>query len=148
VPIGAEDAAPVPEVLTALQGADVVLLAPSNPVVSVGTILAVPGVTEALRAGPAPVVGVSPIVEGAAVRGMAERCLAAIGVASTAEAVGRHYGARSAEGILDGWLVHTSDAASITGVEVASVPLLMSSTEASAAIVRDAFDLVGVRAHG
>jgi LPPG:FO 2-phospho-L-lactate transferase len=148
VPIGAENTTPCAEVLAALQVADVVVLAPSNPVVSVGTILAVPGITEALRAGRAPVVGVSPIVGGAAVRGMAERCLAAIGVEASAEAVGRHYGPRSGEGILDGWLVHSGDTASIEGVEVAAVPLLMSSTEATAAMVQEAFDLVGVSVRG
>jgi LPPG:FO 2-phospho-L-lactate transferase len=103
---------------------------------------------DALRGARAPVVGVSPIVGGAAVRGMAEQCLAAIGVAASAEAVGRHYGAHSGVGILDGWLVHSSDSASITGVDVAAVPLLMTSTEATAAIVREAFCLVGVSVHG
>jgi LPPG:FO 2-phospho-L-lactate transferase len=74
---------------------------------------------------------------------MADRCLTAIGVETTAEAVGRHYGARSAGGLLDGWLVHTGDAADVPGVEVRSVPLLMSSTEASAQMARDAVALAG-----
>jgi LPPG:FO 2-phospho-L-lactate transferase len=148
VPIGAAEATPCAEVLAALEAADVVLLAPSNPVVSIGTTLAVPGMIEALRTTSAPVVGVSPIIGGAAVRGMAERCLATIGVDTSAEAVGRHYGARSAGGILDGWLVHTSDTAAIDGVDVAAVPLLMTSTEATADMVGAAFDLVGVRVRG
>ncbi len=148
VPVGAETATPCAEVTAAVQAADVVLLAPSNPVVSIGTILAVPGMSDALRGGPAPVVGVSPIVGGAAVRGMAEQCLAAIGVPASAEGVGQHYGARSGRGILDGWLVDSSDEASITGVDVAAVPLLMTSTEATAAMVREACCLVGVSVHG
>src|SRR4051794_24799774 len=78
---------------------------PSNPVVSIGTILAVPGVRDALRSTPARVVGVSPIVGGAPVRGMADACLAAIGVETTAAAVARHYGRRSGGGVLDAWLV-------------------------------------------
>jgi LPPG:FO 2-phospho-L-lactate transferase len=77
---------------------------------------------------------------------MADACLAAIGVETTAEAVGRHYGARSADGILDGWLVHSSDTADVPGVEVRAVPLLMSSVDATADMVRAAFDLAGVKA--
>jgi LPPG:FO 2-phospho-L-lactate transferase len=146
VPIGAEEATPGPGVLDALAGADVVLLAPSNPVVSVGTVLAVPGVRTALVKTGAPVVGVSPIVNDRPVRGMADACLTAIGVATTAEAVGRHYGSRraSGEGILDGWLVHTGDPAVVPDVEVRAVPLLMSDVDATADMVRAAFDLAGV----
>ncbi|AEH08579.1 MULTISPECIES: 2-phospho-L-lactate transferase [Protofrankia] len=94
ISVGAEQARPAPGVLDALADADVVLLPPSNPVVSIGSILAVPGLRAALVATPAPVVGVSPIIGGAPVRGMADACLRAIGVATTAAAVGAHYGAR------------------------------------------------------
>ena len=69
------------------------LLAPSNPVVSIGTMLDVPGMRDGAARDPAPVVGLSPIVGGRPLRGMADACLAAIGVETTAEAVGRHYGA-------------------------------------------------------
>lgn len=144
VPVGAADARPAPGVLGAIAGADVVLVAPSNPVVSVGTILAVPGIAAALRDGPARVVGLSPIVAGRPLRGMAGECLAAIGVASTAEAVGRHYGARSAGGLLDGWLVHPGDPAVVPGVEVRAVPLLMSDVDATAAMAAAALELAGV----
>jgi len=144
VPVGAEQSTPAPGVAEAIGDADVVLLAPSNPVVSVGTVLSVPGVRTALRKTEAPVVGVSPIVNDKPVRGMADACLTAIGVETTAEAVGRHYGARRAgEGILDGWLVHTGDTASVPGVEVRAVPLLMSDVDATAAIVRAAFEVAG-----
>lgn len=78
--------------MQAIADADVILLAPSNPVVSVGAILAVPGIRGALRAARAPIVGYSPIVGGKPLRGMADACLSVIGVESTAEAVGRHYG--------------------------------------------------------
>ena len=81
--VGAEAAKPAAGVLDALAAADVVLLAPSNPVVSIAPILAVPGLREAVAGGPAPVVGVSPIIGGAPVRGMADKCLAAIGVECT-----------------------------------------------------------------
>ncbi|GAB3296233.1 2-phospho-L-lactate transferase [Parasphingorhabdus pacifica] len=146
VPVGAEEATPSPATLSALKKADLVLIAPSNPVVSVGTLLAVPGFREALRATSAPVVGVSPIIGGRPLRGMADACLNAIGVETTAEAVGRHYGSRSesADGILDGWLVHTGDTAEIDGVRVRDVPLLMSDVDATAEMARAAFDLAGL----
>ncbi|MFE1559695.1 2-phospho-L-lactate transferase [Streptomyces sp. NPDC058734] len=142
VPVGAEQAKPAPGVLDAIAGADVILFPPSNPVVSIGTILAVPGIREALSASPAPVVGLSPIVGGAPVRGMADKVLAAVGVETTAAAVARHYGS----GLLDGWLVDTSDAAAVTEVEAAgipcrAVPLMMTDTDATAAMARAALDL-------
>jgi len=144
VPVGAEEATPAPGVLDALADADVVLLAPSNPVVSVGTVLSVPGVRDALAKTAAAVVGVSPIVEDRPVRGMADACLTAIGVETTAEAVGRHYGSRRGDGLLDGWLVHTGDPATVPDVEVRAVPLLMSDVDATAGMVRAAFSLAGV----
>ena len=82
-------ARPAPGVVEAIVGADVVLIAPSNPVVSIGTILSIPGIREALAETHAPVVGVSPIIGGKVVRGMADACLPAIGVETTAAAVGR-----------------------------------------------------------
>ena len=105
VAVGAEDAKPGPGVLEAFATADLVLLPPSNPVVSIGTVLSVPGLRDALVASPAPVVGLSPIVGGAPVRGMADRVLAAIGVETSAAAVALHYGAarrRRAAGRLAG----------------------------------------------
>lgn len=146
VQVGVADAKPAPGVLEALAAADAILFAPSNPVVSVGTVLAVPGIREAVRGAPGRVVGLSPIVGGAPVRGMADACLAAIGVATTAEAVGRWYGSRAwAGGVLDGWLVDAGDAgAAVPGVEVRAVPLLMSDEAATAAMARVALELAGV----
>ena len=142
VAVGAEAATPAPGVLEAIDGADVVLLPPSNPVVSIGTILQVKGIREALAT--RTVVGVSPIIGGAPVRGMADACLDAIGVETSAEAVGRHYGARSAGGLLDGWLVDTADTGvTVPGVEVRAVPLLMRDPDATAAMARAALDLAG-----
>lgn len=144
VPVGADESKPAPGVLDAIAEADAILLAPSNPVVSIGTILAVPGIRSALREAKARIVGLSPIVSDRPVRGMADACLAAIGVPTTAEAVGRHLGARAADGVLDGWLVHHTDSADVPGVDVRSVPLLMSTTEATAAMARAAFELAEV----
>ncbi len=136
VSVGAETAQPAPGVLAAIEEADLVVLPPSNPVVSIGTALQVPGIRAALVE--KTVVGLSPIIGGAPVRGMADACLTAIGVETSAEAVGRHYGGE----LLDGWLVDTADAgATVPGVEVRAVPLLMSSPEATRAMAQAALDL-------
>lgn len=142
LPVGADRAAPAPGVLEAIGAADVVLFPPSNPVVSIGTILAVPGIREAIADAAVPVVGLSPVVGGAPVRGMADKVLAAVGVESTAAAVARHYGS----GLLDGWLVDTVDAASAAEVEEAgircrAVPLMMTDTDATARMAQEALDL-------
>ncbi|MEV5069905.1 2-phospho-L-lactate transferase [Microbacterium sp. LMI12-1-1.1] len=108
---GAGDAVPAPGVTEAIATADVVLLAPSNPVVSIGPILAVPGIRQALRETAAPVVGVSPIIGGKVVRGMADVCLTAIGVETSAAAVAGLYGARADGGLLDAWLIAEEDEA-------------------------------------
>jgi LPPG:FO 2-phospho-L-lactate transferase len=140
VPVGADKAVPAPGVLEALAEADAILLPPSNPVVSIGTILAVPGIREAILDNPrAPVVGLSPIVGGAPVRGMADKMLAAIGVATSAAAVAAHYG----PDLLDGWLVDTRDGDAVAAVQAAgiaarAVPLLMRDLDASAAIAGEA----------
>jgi LPPG:FO 2-phospho-L-lactate transferase len=164
VSVGAPEAKPAPGVLDALAEADVVLLPPSNPVVSIGSILAVPGIRDGVRETAAPVVGVSPIIGGSPVRGMADACLQAIGVETSAQAVGRHYGSRTgytaaptAPGdsrgqvaaethhLLDGWLVDTvDDGVTVPGVRVAARPLLMTDLDATVAIVRAALELAGV----
>ena len=146
VAVGSDAATPGPGVLEAFATADLVLLPPSNPVVSIGTVLAVPGVRAALAATPAPVVGLSPIVGGAPVRGMADRLLAAIGVETSAAAVARHYGGRGEGGLLDGWLVDLSDAAAVddvqrAGIACRSVPLLMPDVAGAAAMARSALEL-------
>ena len=143
--VGADKATAGPGVTEAIETADVVLLAPSNPVVSIGAILAVPGIRGALRSTTARVVGYSPIIGGKPLRGMADECLSVIGVASTSEAVGGYYGARSGVGILDGWLVHEGDHAEIDAVEVRSVPLLMTDPAATAEMVRAGVELAGVK---
>ena len=148
---GVESATAGPGVLDAIAEADVVILGPSNPVVSIGTILGIPGIREAVATTAAPVVGVSPIIGGTVVRGMADACLTAIGVATDAAAVARHYGARrvgggAAGGLLDGWLVDEVDADAATaltadGIPTRAVPLWMRDEALSAAIARAALDL-------
>ena len=149
VPIGADGATPAPGVLEAITGADLVLLPPSNPVVSVGTILAVPGVRDALVKTPAPVVGVSGIVGADHVRGMARQLLGVIGVEVSAAGVAEHYGARASGGIVDGWLVDTVDAGLVERVEAAgirsrAVPLMMTDHDATANMVLVALELAGL----
>jgi LPPG:FO 2-phospho-L-lactate transferase len=146
VPVGAAESAPAPGVVEAIAEADLVILPPSNPVVSIGTILAVPGIADALRATAARIVGVSPILSGSPVRGMADRLLPVIGVEVTAAAVGAHYGPRSAGGLLDGWLVDTADADAIERLAdlhlpTRAMPLLMSTRETTAAIAAAVLDL-------
>jgi LPPG:FO 2-phospho-L-lactate transferase len=150
VVVGLEDSSPGPGVIDAIADADLVVVPPSNPVVSVGTILGVPRVREAVTATKAPVVGLSPIIGGTHVRGMAHQMLTSIGVEVGAAAVALHYGARTGDGtggVLDGWLVDVTDEADVervrgAGIACAAVPLLMTSDEATAAMAAAAVSLV------
>src|SRR5690349_20364016 len=143
--VGAEAAKPAAGVLEAIGNAAGVLVAPRNPVVSIAPILAVPLLKEAVLDGPAPVVGVSPIIGGAPVRGMADRCLATLGVEVSAAGVGGLYAGRADNGLLDGWLVDTTDeGVVIPGVTTQAVPLWMTDEDKTAAMVAAALDLAGV----
>jgi len=147
VMVGLDRSTPAPGVLDAIRDADLVVLPPSNPVVSVGTILGVPGLRAAVRDTSARVVGLSPIVGGTHVRGMAEQMLNSIGVEVSAAGVGRHYGARSRGGVLDGWLVDSRDEAAVpvlheAGLQAAAVPLMMTDPDATAAMAAAAVSLV------
>jgi LPPG:FO 2-phospho-L-lactate transferase len=147
VAIGMDAATPAPGVLEAINGTDLVLLPPSNPVVSVGMILAVPGIRDAVAGTRAPVVGVSGIIGTDHVLGMARQLLELIGVPCTPAGVAVHYGARTAGGVLDGWLVDSSDADEVAAVEAAgircaAVPLWMTDPDATAAMVAAAVAMV------
>jgi len=146
VPIGAADADPAPGVVTALRDADLVLLPPSNPIVSIGTILGVQEIGAAVKQTAAPVVGLSPIVAGSAVRGMADQLLSGLGIEGSAAGVALHYGARTKGGYLDGWLVDTADRGDLGrlrdhGLVADAVPLLMTDPPATAAMARAALNL-------
>lgn len=143
---GIESAVPAPGVLEAIAEADLVLLAPSNPIVSLRPVLDIPGVRDAVRAASAPVIGVSPIIGGAVVRGMADQCLTAEGIETSALAVARHLGARTAGGVLDGWLVDEVDAAAVDpltaeDIRTRAVPLWFRDPESSVGIARAAVEL-------
>jgi len=146
VPIGIGEATPAPGVLEAIAEADVVLVPPSNPVVSVGTILGVPGIREALVSTAAPVVGVSGIIGEDHVRGMARQLLGVIGVEVSAAGVAEHYGSRTTGGVLDGWLVDTVDEKAVervstAGIRCCAVPLWMTDHDATADMVAAALEL-------
>ena len=101
---GIAEAEPTPEVLDALRGADAIVIGPSNPVISIGPILAVPGMREAIAASGAPVVAVSPFVAGEVVKGPTERFMAAVGRPSTAAGVASLYA-----GLIDAMVVDDDD---------------------------------------
>ena len=139
--VGIDEAAPGPGVLPAIAQADVVVLPPSNPVVSIGPILAVPGIRDAVRTTKAAVVGVSGIVAGRPVKGMADTCLRVIGVEPSAAGVGNHYGSRDQGGLLDGWVVQTGDVGP-AGLPTLTTSTLMTDVDAAAALARATVDLV------
>ena len=143
---GVEAATAAPGVREAILAADVVLVAPSNPVVSIGTVLGIPGIRDALAGTAAPVIGLSPVIGGSVVRGMADACLTAIGVRTDAAAIARHYGARSQGGLLDGWLVDETDADAVAtlvaaGIAARAVPLWMTDDDTTAAMAAAALAL-------
>ncbi|KUG53683.1 2-phospho-L-lactate transferase [Serinicoccus chungangensis] len=137
---GLAQASAAPQVLDAIRSADLVLLPPSNPVVSIGIILGVPGVREALRGTRAPVVGVSPLLGGRPVRGHADACLRPLGVEVSAAGVAGLYA-----DFLDGWLVDTADDPATadypSGLRVRSLDLLMRDQEGAARLAGAALEL-------
>jgi LPPG:FO 2-phospho-L-lactate transferase len=143
---GADTAAAAPGVVEAIMGADVILVAPSNPVVSIAPITAVADIATALATTSAPVVGVSPIIGGQVVRGMADRLLPAMGAEVSATGVARLYGARAAGGLLDAWIVderdaRACDAVRALGIDTHSAPTLLDELEVATALARTCLDV-------
>ncbi|MDX1510387.1 MAG: 2-phospho-L-lactate transferase [Nitriliruptorales bacterium] len=133
---GAEHATAGPGVIDAITAAEHVIICPSNPIVSIDTILAVPGIRAALEATSAPVVGISPIVGGAVVRGMADRLLPAVGVEVSAAGVAEHYAP-----FLDGWVIDQADAGlrkqiAATGLDVTVMDTMLDSEEQATAVAK------------
>jgi LPPG:FO 2-phospho-L-lactate transferase len=124
---GVGEARPTQAVLQVLAGADLVVLCPSNPVVSIGPILAVPGMREALVSSPAPKIAVSPIVGGRALKGPADRMLASLGHEVSAVGVARMY-----EGLVSGMVIDEVDNGEISGIEALGMRVL-----ATDAVMRD-----------
>ena len=143
---GGATSRPAPGVLDAIAKAEAVIVAPSNPVVSIGTILAVPGIRDALRDTRAPVVGISPIIGGEVVRGMADKLLPVVGAEVSARGVASMY-----EDFLDGFVIDTVDQSSLDAIErlgvvVESTQTMMHTPEDAAALAKVTLELAG-RAH-
>ena len=133
---GAEKAAPAPGVLAALRDAKAVILAPSNPIVSIGPILAVPGLRDALAHSRATRVAISPIIAGEVVKGPAAKMLQTLGHEVSAVGVARIY-----QGLVDLMVIDEQDAGLAPAVEALGMRCLvtdtiMSSDEKKAALAR------------
>ena len=127
---GIEDARPTNAVLGMIAGADLVVFCPSNPVVSIGPILAVPGMRKALLSSSAPKIAVSPIVGGRALKGPADRMLASLGHQVSSAGVARMY-----EGLVDGMVIDRVDERERPGIEALGIRVL-----ATDAVMHDARD--------
>ncbi len=124
---GVQEARPTTEVLTAIEAAQLLVFAPSNPFVSIGTILAVPGVAAALRSSAVPLVAVSPIVGGHALRGPADRMFESLGGEASALGVARHYTDRHA-GLLDALVIDRVDEDLAPAIEALGLSVLVEQT--------------------
>jgi LPPG:FO 2-phospho-L-lactate transferase len=127
---GLDEAGATPQVLEALAASEVIVVGPSNPVISIGPILSVPGMREAMDYSRAPVVAVSPFVAGRAVKGPTEEFMAAVGRPATAAGVASLY-----EGVIDAMVVDADDPdPPPEGVPVLSCPTLMEGAEGRRAL--------------
>ncbi len=133
---GVDEAQPAPGVLDAIASADVVVIAPSNPVVSIGPVLAVGGVPEALAARRERNVAVSPIVAGAALKGPAARMLRELGEESSVVGVARRYRDVVGTLVIDEADSDMAAAVADAGVRAVVAPTIMSSPEAAAELAR------------
>ena len=124
---GIEDASPTPEVLRCVAQAQLIVFAPSNPFVSLGTILALPGLLEALLASPSPIVAVSPVVGGKALRGPADRMLASLGGRASAGGVVEHY-QQHYPGLVDVFVIDTADAAEAEALRASGATIELRDT--------------------
>ncbi len=137
---GAAQAEPGPGVLAALDAADAVVVCPSNPVVSIGPILAIPGVRTALERRKATVVAVSPIVAGAAVKGPADRMLAELGHEPSAVSVAELYSSFAGTLVVDEADAALAPRIEATGLRCVVAPTIMVDREAAAHLARTALD--------
>jgi LPPG:FO 2-phospho-L-lactate transferase len=133
---GVERAEPTPEVLDAIHGADAIVLGPSNPVISIGPILAVSGIREAIAAAPAPVVAVSPYVAGAVVKGPTDRFMEALGRPTTAAGVASLYA-----GLIEAMVVDEGDPdPPPADIATLAAPTLMEGASGRARVARLVLD--------
>lgn len=142
---GADEAAPAPGVVEALIEAEAVVVAPSNPIVSIGPLLAVAGVDEALVAARDRTVAVSPIIAGAALKGPADRLMADLGHEPSVVGVARIYAERAGTLVVDEADAALADDVAAAGVAPLVAPTIMSSPEATDALARTVLAAAGVR---
>lgn len=138
---GAEAARPGPAVLDAIASADVVVIAPSNPLVSIDPVLAVPGVRAAIEARRDAVVGVSPIIAGAALKGPADRLLRELGLESSAAEIARLYAPLAATLVIDEADAGLADVVAAAGVRPIVAPTIMRDPEVASALARTVLGL-------
>jgi len=132
----AERAAPAPGVLESIREAAGVIVAPSNPLISIGPILAVPGVRESLRNTPVPVVAISPIIGGKALKGPADRMLASLGLGASAAAVAELYRDFADVFVLDQQDAHLQAEVESKGMKAIVAQTIMSTTETRQQLAR------------
>jgi len=140
---GADVARPAPGVLDAIVAADAVVLCPSNPVVSIGPILAIPGIRDAVAAGRSRTSGVSGIVGGAPVAGMADKLMPAVGIEVSAAGVARHY-----RKLVSAWLVDDVDASAVPdvaalGIRCRAMDTIMTDDDRAEQVARACLELLG-----
>lgn len=140
---GAASSRPAPGVLEAIAEADRVVIAPSNPIVSIGPVLAVPGVRDAVVARRADVVAVSPIIAGAALKGPADRMLVELGHESSVVGVARLYAELTGTLIVDDADADSAAAVEATGTRCVVAPTIMSGPDEAAALGRLVLDGIG-----
>ena len=133
---GVDDASPSAAALEAITTATTLVIAPSNPIVSIGPVLAVPGIAEAVRARRAHNVAVSPIIGGRALKGPADRMLRELGEESTVVGVARRYRDLAATLVVDEVDAHLVDEIEAVGMRAIAMPTIMSEPGVAAALAR------------
>jgi LPPG:FO 2-phospho-L-lactate transferase len=142
--VGANESLPAPGVLDAIKEADAILIAPSNPVVSIGSILAVPGIHDMLHEASGMVVAVSPIVGGAPIKGPADKLMQGLGIEVSAAGVARCY-----RDFLDVMVIDEQDAHLLSAIEDLGIPAMATNTimrdnAAKAALARKVLEAAGI----
>ncbi|WP_264213332.1 2-phospho-L-lactate transferase [Leisingera thetidis] len=138
---GLEQARPAPEALAVLAAADLIVIAPSNPLVSIAPILGVPGITEALRQSPAQKIAVSPFIAGKVVKGPADRMMTALGERADAAGVAQRYSGLAGRLVIDHADAALADSIRAQGMTPACSAILMQSLEDKTRLAREILDL-------
>ncbi len=143
--VGAKEAKPAPGVLDALKAADAILIAPSNPIVSIGSILAIPGVHDVLHEASGQIVAVSPIIGGAPIKGPADKLMRGMGIEVSAVGVTRCY-----RDFLDVIVIDNQDAQLVSDIEDLGIPTVVTNTimrdnASKAALARTVLEAAGLQ---